>query len=472
MSNCKNSFIVPNLKRIQQSLKDKGFEIFQPFPISRYHDYYLKSRDYSETIHLNPYEKLSSDDCLAVLIGNTKSLWPHFTSHTKTLEKIAKNPLDQYVVESVNSVLQQEFLEHHPTTSYSVYYSHEFEGNYPRVAIQVAGQVSGVAYYENEVSYLSFHPQYGPWFAFRAVVCFNHVKNELLEEYAPLFKHPLNSMLQLLKDVYHFDHNHMSEQFLEDLITRLKIQLKIQLNIAMNSKDAQHEWIKLRDIPHEFLEKETNIVLRNTGQQWKQTRYDTSQVIIHYERVLIILGNHAFYELLENNKLLNPFLTRTRTHFHRTRALKNQKHIILMNFYSRNTLGYPPNSVDRLYGCLSRSGKIKFLYTHQIPKTNNSCKYQGGGRRKYRKADIGSKDLQQNGAHHLYYFPKYNSVKSLERLEYFDEIRANRMEMDRNMKNDDRPRHARNHKKWHRNHPQDGFYQLRESFVSSTTLDE
>ncbi|KAF0973200.1 hypothetical protein FDP41_008407 [Naegleria fowleri] len=282
------SFCFSHLIRIQQSLKEKGFEIFQPFPISRYHDYYLKTRELSKNTmqkNINPYERLSSDNdhCLAVLIGNTKSLWPHFTTHLKKVKEVGKNPLDQYVVETVNSILQQELSEEHHSPSYTVYFSHEFEGNHPRVAIQVAGQVSGVAYYENEVSYLSFHPQYGPWFAFRAVICFKHVKEELLEEFTTLFRDPLNSMSQVFKDIA--TNENMSEQYLEGLTMRMKAQFKNQLNVAMNSicsEDAQLEWIKLRDIPHEILENEANSTLSKLGREWKQHRYNTAQMMYHY----------------------------------------------------------------------------------------------------------------------------------------------------------------------------------------------
>ncbi|KAG2382179.1 hypothetical protein C9374_005381 [Naegleria lovaniensis] len=155
--------------------------------------------------------------------------------------------------------------------------------------------------------------------------------------------------------------------------------------------------------------------------------------------------------------------------------------------------------MTKLHGSsVARSGRVRYYMTPHVPKTA-SHKYQGGCK-KFRKASSSDREYG-SGAHRLEttpcsdlcqtsssfqssnisqqleermnetkspfilsnYFHKCNSKKGMERLEYFDVLSENRMQRSKH-DNDYCPHDARNHKKWHRNHPQDGFYQLREIF--------
>jgi methylmalonic aciduria homocystinuria type C protein len=86
----------------------------------------------------------------AVLIGNTRALWPRFLASGKRL-------LDDYVMESVRAAIGQERHE--------VRWAHDVPAT---VAIQRAAAIAGLAHLAP--SHLCVHPEYGPWIALRAVV--------------------------------------------------------------------------------------------------------------------------------------------------------------------------------------------------------------------------------------------------------------------------------------------------------------
>ncbi len=93
-------------------------------------------------------------DRLAILIGNTKRLWPVFVERA---DRSLANPLDAYVVGVVTKALAPypHFVRfaHDPVPSY--------------VPIQKIAVESGLARLSR--TYLCIHPEFGPWIALRAV---------------------------------------------------------------------------------------------------------------------------------------------------------------------------------------------------------------------------------------------------------------------------------------------------------------
>ena len=259
------------INHIKTMLTEKGFEIAQPFPLSRYNNYYRNSS------RSKPFEYISpgngGDDCLAILVGNTKSVWPHFTSFLQSeAGQSSLNPFDDFTKHTIESVLSSITPLETNGRDFSCYYSHEFQGNYPRIAMQVAGQVSGVAYYENEVSYLSIHPQFGTWFAFRCVIVFNSIGEKDFTQIEDLFKDPLSCMEQVLGPFV------ATESVLCDTIREIKEQLQTQLAICLESPKKHLGWIKLRDIPMEYLESfNPSVELK-----WRSFRYEPQQMTFHY----------------------------------------------------------------------------------------------------------------------------------------------------------------------------------------------
>ncbi|MCG8432615.1 MAG: hypothetical protein MJA83_01115 [Gammaproteobacteria bacterium] len=99
---------------------------------------------------------------LAIIIGNTRALWPRFLdwlrSHPKWLNDA--NPLDRYVMANVTAALQPL------TVKYIIRWAHLPDPHH--IAFQRLAHIAGLAYLSP--SYLSVHPNFGPWIALRAVV--------------------------------------------------------------------------------------------------------------------------------------------------------------------------------------------------------------------------------------------------------------------------------------------------------------
>ena len=106
-----------------------------------------------------------AEDRLAVVVGNTRALWPRFLAAYRTRPDLAASPdpLDLYVegflweaLEGLPEVLDLRFAHEPPPR---------------RVAIQRAAELAGLAWLSP--AHLSVHPRYGPWIALRALVVFD-----------------------------------------------------------------------------------------------------------------------------------------------------------------------------------------------------------------------------------------------------------------------------------------------------------
>ena len=109
-------------------------------------------------------ERLSSRrGALAMLVGNTRALWPRFLdalASDRTLEDEA-HPIDRYTERSISESL----------ASLSCGYEVRFAHQPPFVPMQRLAERAGFAFLAP--SRLSVHPEFGPWIALRAVVVFD-----------------------------------------------------------------------------------------------------------------------------------------------------------------------------------------------------------------------------------------------------------------------------------------------------------
>ncbi|MBI4512266.1 MAG: hypothetical protein HY698_21715 [Deltaproteobacteria bacterium] len=98
---------------------------------------------------------------LAVLLGNTRALWPRLVATLRARPSVAKdpNPIERYVTETVHSALERL------SQRWEVRFAHEPPPR--RIAVQRAAHVSGLAYLSP--AHLSIHPEHGPWISLRAV---------------------------------------------------------------------------------------------------------------------------------------------------------------------------------------------------------------------------------------------------------------------------------------------------------------
>jgi methylmalonic aciduria homocystinuria type C protein len=99
---------------------------------------------------------------LALIIGNTRALWPCFVESVRSDAGLAaaRDPLDRYTEQVIHGAVAK--LE----APCEVRFSHEPPPR--RVAMQRFAHVAGLAYLSP--SYLSVHPIFGPWIGLRAVV--------------------------------------------------------------------------------------------------------------------------------------------------------------------------------------------------------------------------------------------------------------------------------------------------------------
>jgi methylmalonic aciduria homocystinuria type C protein len=99
---------------------------------------------------------LAGPERLGVLIGNTRALWPHFVAALPELAN-ESDPLERYTERTITAAFGGA----------RIYYAHrKYAGKFiPFQRIAVTTGMGALA-----PSRLVVHPQFGPWFALRAVV--------------------------------------------------------------------------------------------------------------------------------------------------------------------------------------------------------------------------------------------------------------------------------------------------------------
>lgn len=139
--------------RVRDALSAAGFDLIQPAQVGWY------NQVVDQAYRLPDF---GSPMSLALVIGNTRALWPCFVEAVRTDGELAaaRDPLDRYTERVIHEVVSR--LE----PAHEVRFSHEPSPR--RVAMQRLAHVAGLAYLSP--SFLSVHPIFGPWIALRAVV--------------------------------------------------------------------------------------------------------------------------------------------------------------------------------------------------------------------------------------------------------------------------------------------------------------
>lgn len=108
----------------------------------------------------------AADDRLALVIGNTRALWPCFEAALWREVRLQDepHPLDRYCTEAVATILSAG-----PAPIW-LRFAHELDPP-PPIPIQRVAAAAGLAHLSP--SHLSIHPVHGPWIALRAVVVFD-----------------------------------------------------------------------------------------------------------------------------------------------------------------------------------------------------------------------------------------------------------------------------------------------------------
>ncbi len=139
------------LEALCRALHPLGFDLLQPFNIDAY------NRSVAPQ-HALPAPR---PDALAVLVGNTKHLWPRFIRALarEPARLRVSDPLDAYSEDALGRVLPRP--EH-------IFYAHTVA---PPLPFQRMCDLSGMASLMG--GRLLVHPEYGPWISLRGVLCFD-----------------------------------------------------------------------------------------------------------------------------------------------------------------------------------------------------------------------------------------------------------------------------------------------------------
>lgn len=140
---------------LRRSCSEAGFDLVQPLCVGWYNcrvEGALRLEDFGSSTHL------------ALVIGNTRALWPRFLEAIRREPELARSehPLDTYSERCIGRAVSALGLRA------SLRWSHDRGERL--VAMQRLAHVSGLAYLSE--CHLSVHPTYGPWIALRAAVSF------------------------------------------------------------------------------------------------------------------------------------------------------------------------------------------------------------------------------------------------------------------------------------------------------------
>jgi len=108
-------------------------------------------------------------DALAVLIGNSKAMWPIFLRwlcKQPNPDQI-EDPVDDFADEAIRSAV----ASFAGSTKYDIFWAADYSPE-RLVDMNRVSLVSGMCYFSEEM-FLSVHPTFGSWVAFRAVVVFD-----------------------------------------------------------------------------------------------------------------------------------------------------------------------------------------------------------------------------------------------------------------------------------------------------------
>jgi methylmalonic aciduria homocystinuria type C protein len=138
---------------LRAGLAPRGFDLMQPFCVGSYNELVepaLALADFGSGAHL------------AVVVGNTRALWPVWLDALAADAALAarSDPLDWYTEQVLHDVMGRLGV------AASVRFAHETGP--PTLPIQRVAHAAGLAFLTE--THTSVHPTYGPWIGLRAVL--------------------------------------------------------------------------------------------------------------------------------------------------------------------------------------------------------------------------------------------------------------------------------------------------------------
>ena len=242
------------LQSIKNSLYNKGFDIQVLFSSNVYNDH-LKRENISD------YELPEAN--ISLLIGNSKVLWSNFIKDLKDFKSL-RDPLDSWTKSEILDISRRH------SSNFSIYLvfddfisvnqNKRVDGK-KRIAFQKLGNSIGYAINVPDTG-LSITPEFGPWFAYRAVLQFHDLNSKDL-----ICKTPI----QNLKDSQDLEN---LEKWMNDSIPitkRIEFAQKIQQAFTKSDKDSFSDFIKLRQEISSLLKRD-------------EFEYNYNQMMYHYTK--------------------------------------------------------------------------------------------------------------------------------------------------------------------------------------------
>mmetsp|Transcript_27126 Transcript_27126/g.54577 ORF Transcript_27126/g.54577 Transcript_27126/m.54577 type:complete len:176 (-) Transcript_27126:590-1117(-) len=143
-----------------QRFGTRGFDLVHPFRVSWYNESLTR-----EKLELKPIPTFGRDDCPAFLIGHSKHFWDAFISSVREGPQLLaeSDPIDTYSKQTID--LEME-AQNQCGADYKLFLSNEYGDRL--VSMQRIADIGALAQLDYN-TYLSVHPVFGPWIAFRAV---------------------------------------------------------------------------------------------------------------------------------------------------------------------------------------------------------------------------------------------------------------------------------------------------------------
>jgi len=212
---------------LKQSLSKKGFDIHVLFSSSVYNDF-LSARG------LTDYN-LPVEESMCMLVGNTKKLWPYFIADANG------QSLDSWTASQIYSSTK-EFMD-----KFSVYFvfddyvihMDEITRGKKRIAFQTLGQSIGFSISLPGTG-LSVTREYGPWFAFRAVIVFHDQKYELPKQDIQTLENWIHESISS-DQLKHFEQKTRDALAMTDSFQEL-IKIRKEIGILLNKQDQEYSY--------------------------------------------------------------------------------------------------------------------------------------------------------------------------------------------------------------------------------------
>lgn len=147
-----------------------GLDLVQAFDIARYNEIAASHEGLAALQHFG------RAGALALLIGNTKALWPHFTRAFQASQDLPQStdPLDSWIERVVRACAGQVHLPH------ALHFSHDTGEAF--ISMLHLAQVSGLAH--RGPAHIGVHAEHGPWFGLRALIILDAEPPEALPQVA------------------------------------------------------------------------------------------------------------------------------------------------------------------------------------------------------------------------------------------------------------------------------------------------